>query len=96
MFAWVVETDDAPPILNGSAPTPVTNAHLMRCLRTCLHRPWAAPAPAFALMAAQAFSRFPTELALCSQRAAPKAALTGGFTFEHPQLDEALADLLRS
>jgi uncharacterized protein (TIGR01777 family) len=78
---------------NGSAPTPVTNKDFSRALGRALHRPAAAPVPGLALRLLYGDM---AEVVTEGQRAVPERALADGFAFAHPDLDEALADTLRS
>lgn len=76
---------------NGSAPDPVTNKAFSKALGKALHRPSFSPVPAFAIKALYGeMSEIVTE----GQRAVPKRALAEGYTFKHPDLDEALTSAL--
>lgn len=79
--------------LNGVAPYPVNNADFTRTLAAAVHRPALFPVPAFALKAL--FGEM-SEVLLSSQRVAAKAAETEGYRFRFPQLETALADLLKT
>ena len=74
---------------NLTAPNPVTNADLTKAIGQALHRPTLLPAPAFALKAVLG-PEMADELLLVSQRALPTRLLDTGFTFQHPELAEAL------
>jgi uncharacterized protein (TIGR01777 family) len=76
---------------NGSAPEPVTNKAFSQALGRALHRPAVAPVPALALRLLYGDM---AEIVTEGQRAVPERALAAGFTFTHPDLDEALADAL--
>jgi hypothetical protein len=91
---WAVETPGVGGPLNLTAPNPVTNAEFARALGRALHRPAAVPAPGFALTLMLGEMAGP--LLLYSQRVMPAKALESGFRFAHPDLDEALADLLQA
>jgi uncharacterized protein (TIGR01777 family) len=78
--------------VNASAPEPVTNAVLSKALGRALHRPAFAPVPALAIRALYGDM---AEIVTEGQRAVPKRPLELGYTFTHPDLDEALADVLR-
>jgi uncharacterized protein (TIGR01777 family) len=91
MFRFALE-NPAPPVLNGVAPGSVTNAEFTRALATALHRPAFLPVPKLALR--MLFGEM-ADMLLASQRVAPVAAEAAGFQFQHPQLAEALGDLLR-
>jgi hypothetical protein len=76
---------------NGSAPTPVTNKDFSKALGRALHRPALAPVPGFAL---RLFYGDMSAIVTEGQRAVPDRALAGGYAFQHPALDEALAQAL--
>jgi uncharacterized protein (TIGR01777 family) len=78
--------------VNGVAPNPVTNADFTRALAAAVHRPAIFPVPGFALRLL--FGEM-GDILLASQRVAPKAAESAGFTFRFPQLAGALADVLK-
>lgn len=78
--------------MNGVAPNPVTNADFTRTLAAAVHRPAIFPVPGFALRLL--FGEMGAIL-LASQRVAPKAAESAGFTFRFPELAGALADVLK-
>ena len=86
--------DDAfPDVVNGSGPTPVTNAEFTRTLGRVLKRWTPFPVPGFALKAA--FGEAATAL-LGGQNAVPSAATAHGFRFEFNDLEACLADILRT
>ncbi len=91
IFHLVDSTVDGP--ANLVAPNPVTNAEFTRVLGHALHRPAIIPAPAFALRIA--FGEIADEVLLASTRAIPDRLLGSAFSFELPQLDDALARALR-
>ncbi|HEX2861654.1 MAG TPA: TIGR01777 family oxidoreductase [Lacunisphaera sp.] len=83
-------------VANACAPHPVTNSALMKELRRVLGRPWAPPAPAFAIrLAAGPLLGVDPDLALQGQRAVPARLQDAGFRFAHPELAGALRALLR-
>ena len=75
--------------LNCVAPEPVTNGEFARALGEVLGRPTVLKAPLFALRL-----RFGSEVILASQRAMPVRTLETGYSFRHPLLREALAEVL--
>ena len=77
--------------VNGVAPAPVTNAAFTLALARAVRRPAVLPMPAFALNVA--FGEM-SGMLMASQRVMPTAAQRSGYTFSHPDLDEALASLL--
>jgi uncharacterized protein (TIGR01777 family) len=96
MFIWAAENERLRGPVNGSAPEPVRNRDLMTKLRKELNRPWAPPAPSFALKVLGEIAGPDSELLLDSQRAVPRAAIDSGFTWNFPSIGEALHDLVRS
>jgi len=78
--------------VNATAPSPVTNAEFTRLLGAALHKPVIFPSvPGFVLRLALGEM---ASLVLTGQRVIPIAAQTAGFEFRHPDLPQALADLL--
>jgi uncharacterized protein (TIGR01777 family) len=77
--------------VNASAPEPVTNARFSRALGRALRRPAILPVPAAAL---QLLYGDMAEIVTEGQRALPRRALEHGYTFRHPDLDDALRDAL--
>ncbi len=73
------------------APEPVTNREFTRALGRALNRPAVMAVPAFALRAALGDM---AAVLLESQRAVPRRLQALGFSFQHPTLAGALADVL--
>lgn len=82
--------DDAPagPV-NFTAPNPVSNADFTKALGRALGRPTVIPVPKFGLKLLLG-GQMAEELLLFSQRALPTRLLDTGYTFKHPELDDAL------
>lgn len=79
---------------NACAPEPASNAEFMRTLREVLVRPWAPPAPAFALrLLARWVLRTDPSLVLEGQYAVPARLVAEGFRFKAPRLVSALTAL---
>lgn len=78
-----------------TAPNPVTNRTFMRAMRKAYHRPWSPPAPALAVrLAARWVMNTDPELALLGRRCVPNRLIQEhGFTFQHEELEGALADI---
>ena len=95
LFVWAIENERAEGLYNATAPGPVTNAQFMRELRRALHRPWSPPTPAPLVHVGCFFMRTEPVLALTGRRCVPARLLQDGFIFEHPDLPEALRDVLR-
>jgi uncharacterized protein (TIGR01777 family) len=78
--------------INGVSPNPVTNAEFTKILAAAVHRPAIFPVPAIALR--MLFGEM-SGMLLASQRVAPKAAESAGYTVRFPELARALADVLK-
>jgi NAD dependent epimerase/dehydratase family enzyme len=66
----------------------------MQLLRKAVHCPWSPPAPAALVRFGSWLLRTDPELALLGRRCVPTRLLREGFSFQHPELAEAFADLL--
>lgn len=80
--------------VNLVSPNPVTNADHARTLARVLNRPAFAAVPRFAPRLALG-AELADELLFSSQRVVPAALLDDGFTFDQPDLEPALRQLLR-
>jgi uncharacterized protein (TIGR01777 family) len=101
-FSWVHIDDVAAAItyafehpeisgpVNLAAPDVVTNAEMMRQVRSTLGRPWGAPLPAWALEAGARIIRTETELVLKSRWVDSRVLRESGFEFAHATLSGAL------
>jgi uncharacterized protein len=81
-------------VVHATGPNPARNADLMAELRRTLRRPAAPPTPAWAVKLGAVLLRTDPALGLTGRRAVPGRLISAGFEFEHPDLDEALSDLL--
>ena len=91
MMEWAITNETASGVYNGVAPNPIRNSDFTRELAEKLHRPALLPVPKFVLQ--MLFGEFANTL-FDSQRVIPRAAITGGFEFQFPNLVDALQDLL--
>ncbi|MDX6697462.1 MAG: uncharacterized protein QOE65_859 [Solirubrobacteraceae bacterium] len=73
--------------VNAAAPEPARNRDFGRALGRALHRPAVLPVPALALRALYGDM---AQIVTTGQRAIPTRAREHGFTYAHPDLDEAL------
>jgi uncharacterized protein (TIGR01777 family) len=87
-----VENDQLYGPVNLVAPAPVTNAEFTKALGRVLRRPTVVPMPAPA--ARLAFGQMADELLLASARVVPSRLTEAGFSFEFPQLEQALRHVL--
>jgi uncharacterized protein (TIGR01777 family) len=79
--------------VNTVSPNPVTNAEFTSTLASVLHRPAIFPMPAFAVKLI--FGEMGEELFLGSQRVEPAKLVASGYQFHHPDLRNALKDILQ-
>ncbi len=84
--------DTAGPV-NVVAPVSARNAEVAGALGRALRRPAFLPAPRFALRLA--LGELADSLLFASQRVAPERLAADGFAFAHPDIDGALAAVLR-
>ena len=91
LVRWLLARPDAAGAFNLTAPQPATNAEFTAALARALHRPAFLAVPAWALQAALGEM---SGMLLGGQRVLPARAAGLGFTFRHPALAPALADLL--
>jgi uncharacterized protein len=79
--------------VNTVAPNPVTNAEFTSILASVLKRPAIFPMPAFAVRLI--FGEMGEELFLGSQRVEPAKLAATGYQFQHPDLKNALKEILQ-
>jgi uncharacterized protein (TIGR01777 family) len=92
LILWALDESEVSGVFNATAPTPATNRDFSKALGRALGRPAVVPIPGFVLDL-----KFGGEFGAVlrgGQRVMPKRALELGYEFEHPDLDEALRDLL--
>jgi uncharacterized protein (TIGR01777 family) len=83
------ESFDGP--VNAAAPQPATNREFAKALGRALGRPAVLPTPGFAIRAA--FGEM-SQIVLTGVRAVPGRAGELGYTFQHPEISEALSSTL--
>jgi uncharacterized protein len=87
MYVAALDGPDWSGPVNAAAPEPPTNAEFSRALGRALHRPAFAPVPEFAIRLLYGEM---ADIVVQGRRAVPERALALGFTYAHPDLDEAL------
>lgn len=92
MLLWALDNEKVSGVLNATSPNPVTNHDFSKALGRALGRPAAVPVPGFVLDLK--FGREFGAVLRGGQRVVPRRALDLGFVFRHPDLNEALRDLL--
>lgn len=91
---WLLEHDIHGPV-NATAPNPVTNEDFTKALGSAMHRPTFAAVPSFGPKLLLG-SELADALLFTSARVLPAALSASGFTFAHPTIGDALADVLSS
>jgi uncharacterized protein (TIGR01777 family) len=94
ILLWALDNEEVSGVVNATAPNPVTNRELSKALGRALNRPVVMQVPGFALDLW--FGREFGQVLRGGQRVMPRRAVDLGYRFRHSDLDEALADLLRS
>jgi uncharacterized protein (TIGR01777 family) len=92
ILLWALDNEEASGTFNATAPNPVTNKIFSKALGRALGRPAVVPIPG--LTVDLMFGREFGKVLRGGQRVMPKRALELGYEFKHPDLDEALDDLL--
>jgi uncharacterized protein (TIGR01777 family) len=92
ILLWALDNENVSGTINAVAPQPATNQEFSKALGRALNRPAIVPAPGFVLDLK--FGREFGQILRGGQRAIPKRAQELGYEFKHPELDEALKDLV--
>ncbi|HEU4943770.1 MAG TPA: TIGR01777 family oxidoreductase, partial [Solirubrobacterales bacterium] len=92
ILLWALENEKVGGTINSTAPNPVTNRVFSKALGRAIDRPAVMPVPGVTLdlMYGREFGK----VLRGGQRVLPRRALDLGYEFRHPELDEALDDLL--
>jgi uncharacterized protein len=90
---WLVANEDAHGVYNVCAPNPLTNAGMMKTLRSMVGLKIGLPAPRWLLEIGAFFMRTETELILKSRNVVPTRLLTQGFRFGFSEFGPAMKDL---
>lgn len=91
IYVAAIDDDRYSGPVNATGPRPVSNAEFSKALGRALHRPAVLPIPGFALKALYGGM---AKLVLEGQNALPRRATELGYSFLHPDLDEALGSAL--
>jgi uncharacterized protein (TIGR01777 family) len=92
ILLWALDNEKVSGTINSTAPNPVTNKVFSKALGKALGRPAIVPVPGITLDLMYG-KEFGTVLR-GGQRVLPRRALDLGYEFQHPDVDEALEDLL--
>jgi uncharacterized protein len=92
ILLWALDNEKVSGTINSTAPNPATNKAFSKALGKALGRPAIVPVPGITLdlMYGKEFGA----VLRGGQRVLPRRALDLGYEFEHPELGEALEDLL--
>ena len=90
-FAFLIKHPEIPGPVNVCSPNPVKNKDLAKALGRALHRPSFMPAPGF--MIKLVLGEFGSVI-LEGQRVLPRRLLEKGFTFQYPDIDKAIQNIL--
>lgn len=92
ILLWALDDEQVSGTVNAAAPNPVTNKEFSKALGRAVNRPAITPVPGFVLDL-----KFGSEFGHVlrgGQRVIPKRTQELGYEFKHPELDEALGDLV--
>lgn len=92
LILWALDNENVNGTINATAPEPATNKDFSKALGRAVNRPAVVPVPGLVLDLK--FGREFGQILRGGQRAIPKQAQELGYEFKHPDLDEALQDLL--
>jgi uncharacterized protein len=93
LIQFLLQTSSAAGPFNATAPAPVRNREFSATLGEVLHRPAFMTMPGVAL---RVIVGEMAEILLTGQRVVPSKAEALGFRFRHPQLQDALQDVLQT
>jgi uncharacterized protein (TIGR01777 family) len=92
ILRWALGNPSVSGVVNATSPNPATSKDFAKALGRALNRPAVLPLPGFVLDL-----KFGSEFGAVlrgGQRVLPKRTQELGYEFKHPELDEALEDLL--
>lgn len=94
LIRWALDDDQVSGVINATAPNPVTNKEFSKALGKAIGRPAIFPTPkaAVALLRGSELA----DLVTGSARVIPRRAQDLGYSFQYPDIDPALRDLLAS
>ena len=95
VIRFLIEHREIDGVVNVSSPNPTDSRGFMRMLRTVLKVPFGIPTPRFILELGSIVIRTETELVLKSRWVTPERLLAAGYTFEYPELEPALRQIVR-
>ena len=91
MIQWAIENESINGPVNATAPNPIRNRDMTAAIAKAVGRFAILPAPKFALRIV--LGEFANSL-FSSQRVVPRVALTGGYIFQHSEIESALEEIV--
>lgn len=91
---WLIERDEIRGVANVASPQPLTNAAMMKTLRSICGVPIGFSASAWMLELGAFLLRTETELIIKSRRVIPRRLLESGFRFQFPMMEGAFQNLV--
>lgn len=92
VLTWALDNPAVSGVVNATSPNPATNKDFSKALGRALGRPAIVPVPGLVLDLK--FGREFGQVLRGGQRVVPKRTEELGYEFQHPDLDEALRDLV--
>lgn len=92
ILLWALDNENVSGTINASSPNPATNKDFSKALGRALNRPAVMPVPGLVLDLK--FGKEFGQVLRGGQRVLPKRTEELGYKFTHPDLDQALQDLL--
>lgn len=92
LIVWALDDTSVSGVINATAPEPASNKDFSKALGRALGRPALLPTPKAAVVALRGPEL--AELVTGGARVLPRRAHDLGYSFRHPDLDEALGDLV--
>ena len=92
ILLWALDNEAVSGVVNASSPNPATNKDFSKALGRALNRPAVMPVPGLVLDLK--FGKEFGHVLRGGQRVLPKRTEELGYEFKHPDLDEALRDVL--
>ncbi|HVD85810.1 MAG TPA: TIGR01777 family oxidoreductase [Solirubrobacterales bacterium] len=92
ILLWALNNEQVGGVVNGTSPEPATNREFSKALGRAVNRPAITPVPGFVLDLK--FGSEFGQVLRSGARVVPKRTQELGYQFRHPDLDEALRDLL--
>lgn len=93
LILYALRNDAVEGVINGTAPTPVTNKEFSFALGKAMKRPSLIPLPPFVLK--MVFGQMAEEIMLNGQKVVPSRTVQYGYAFQHPNINSAFKAIFR-